>query len=73
VQVGAFANPKNAQRLGDRLVAERYRVAIRPGESQPGLVSVLVGAYQNRRQAETARAALEKKGITGFVVRRKPQ
>ena len=71
VQVGAFANPQNAQRLGDRLIAERYPVTIRPGESRPALALVQVGAYPDRRQAEAARAELERKGLAAFVLRRK--
>ena len=73
VQVGAFANPKNAQRLGERLTAERYPVAIRPSESQPVLVLVQIGAYPDRQQAEATRAELETKGLPAFVVRRKPR
>ena len=72
VQVGAFANPKNAQRLGDRLIAERYPVTIRPSESRPAIALVQVGAYPDRRQAEAARAELERKGLAAFVLRRKP-
>ncbi len=72
VQVGAFAHPQNAQRLGDRLTAERYTVTIRPSESRPGLALVQVGAYPDRRQAEAARAELESKGLAAFVLRRKP-
>ena len=71
VQVGAFANPKNARRLGDRLTAEHYPVVIRPSESSAPLVVVRVGGYPDRRQAEAIRADLEKKGFAGFVLREK--
>ena len=71
VQVGAFANPNNAQRLSDRLTAEHYSVVVRPSESSTGLVVVRVGAYPDRRQAEAIRADLEKKGFAGFVLREK--
>jgi len=73
VQVGAFSDPKNAERLGGRLTAERYPVAIRPSESRAHLVVVQVGAYPDRHQAEAARVELEKEGFTGFVLREKRQ
>ena len=73
VQVGAFANSKNAERLSERLIAERYPVVMRPSESRADLVVVRVGAYPDRRQAEAIRAELTKKGFTSFVLREKRQ
>ncbi|MFQ5896975.1 MAG: SPOR domain-containing protein [Candidatus Methylomirabilia bacterium] len=69
VQVGAFKNPEYAARVAARLSARHYPVVIRRREAAAALHVVWAGRYPSRKRAEEVRAALEKKGFPGFVLR----
>lgn len=69
VQVGAFKEAKNAARLAARLTAELYPAVIRRGESAAAPHVVWVGKYPSLERAEAVRAALERNGLRGFILR----
>jgi SPOR domain len=74
VQVGAFANPGNAERLAERLRSEGFTVVAlqQQGTQEPARRTfqiVRVGAYPTAGLAEHARAELARLGYVGFVVR----
>jgi SPOR domain len=70
IQVGAFANPSNAERLVERLRSEGFLVVSRTeGTTQRTLWAVRVGVYATAGMAEDARAELVKRGYVGLVVR----
>lgn len=68
IQVGTFRNHENSVRLAARLGAEGYRVTIEPVRTDRRLWVVRVGDYPDRDAAESARAALERLGVSGFLV-----
>jgi cell division septation protein DedD len=76
VQVGAFVNPDNAERLAERLRSDGFTVVGRSlwqqAKQRPAhraVQIVLVGAYPTAGLAEHARAELARLGYAGFVVR----
>lgn len=76
VQVGAFVNPGNAERLAERLRSEGFTVVghslQQQGTQEPARRTfqiVRVGAYPTAGLAEQARAELARLGYVGFVVR----
>lgn len=68
VQVGAFESERNARGLAARLTREDYPVEVRRKAQAEIPWVVWVGGYGDRPQAEAARAALARKGVSGFVV-----
>jgi cell division septation protein DedD len=69
VQVGAFKDHDNANRLRARLVTDRRSAAIRPGRPGAPPWMLAVGPYADERAADEARTALAREGFSGFVVR----
>jgi hypothetical protein len=75
IQVGAFVNSSNAERLADRLRSEGFVVSSRilhagAENAMPRTLHVIrVGAYRTAGTAEHARAELARLGYHGFVVR----
>lgn len=75
VQVGAFVNSSNAERLAERLRSEGFVVVSRTlyvgteNTTSRTLQAVRVGAYPTARTAEHVRAELARLGYGGFVVR----
>ncbi len=67
VQVGAFKDSKAAARMAARLTAEHYPVVMRRGAPPARRHVVWVGTYPTRKRAEEVRAALEQRGIRGFI------
>jgi cell division septation protein DedD len=68
VQIAAFKNAKQANRLADRVKRDGYRADVRRVESSAVPWVVRVGGYSSREQAESARDALARKGFRGFVI-----
>ena len=68
VQIAAFKDHKQANRLADRVKRDGYRADVRRVESSAVPWVVRVGGYASREQAESARDALARKGFRGFVI-----
>jgi cell division septation protein DedD len=68
VQIAAFKDHKQANRLADRVKRDGYRADVRRVESSAVPWVVRVGGYPSREQAESARDALARKGFRGFVI-----
>lgn len=68
VQIAAFKNAKQADRLAERVKRDGYRAAVRRVESSAVPWVVRIGGYTSREQAEAARDALARKGFRGFVL-----
>jgi hypothetical protein len=65
VQVGAFANPENAQRLSDRIRARGLPVSV---DYLDGLYKVRVGALRTREEAEALRTELAEEGLPTWIL-----
>lgn len=68
VQIAAFKDAKQANRLADRVKRDGYRADVRRLESSAVPWVVRVGGYASREQAESARDALARKGFRGFII-----
>ena len=68
VQIAAFKSPAQAGRLAARVKRDGYRAEVRRLRSGPVPWVVWVGAYPSREQAESARAALARKGFRDSFV-----
>lgn len=65
VQVGAFANPENAQRLAAQL---RTRGLLSFVDELDGLFKVRVGSFRTRREAEELSGSLQAEGLPTWVL-----
>ncbi|HKA37023.1 MAG TPA: septal ring lytic transglycosylase RlpA family protein [Thermoanaerobaculia bacterium] len=65
VQIGSFADSRNANRQADRARATGRTVSLEPYN---GLTRVKVGAYSSRDEAREVLASLEEAGFEGIVV-----
>ncbi len=68
VQIAAFKDAKSAKRLADRVKNDGYPADVRRIASAAVPWVVRVGTYSTREQAESARAALARKGFRGFIL-----
>lgn len=68
VQIAAFKDARSAKRLADRVKGDGYPAAVRRVESAAVPWVVRVGTYATREQAESARDALARKGLRGFIL-----
>jgi cell division septation protein DedD len=68
VQIAAFKNAKQAGLLAERVKRDGYPADVRRIESSAVPWVVRVGAYASREQAESARDALARKGLRGFIL-----
>jgi cell division protein FtsN len=68
VQIAAFKDPKQANRLAARVKSDGYPADVRRIESAAVPWVVRVGTYPTREQAESARDALARKGFRGFIL-----
>ena len=70
VQVGTFADPANARRLGKKLEQQKYQVTLKVIALKQGrAVRVRVGPFDTRAGATRARDTIRKKnGIEGVVL-----
>lgn len=68
VQIAAFKNAKQASRLAERVKRAGYPADVRRIESAAVPWVVRVGGYASREQAESAREALARKGLRGFIL-----
>lgn len=71
VQIGAFRDRDNATRLV-RQLGDRHDGAVVHVARSETPWTVRVGHYADRRDAERARTALAREGLTGFVVSNRP-
>jgi cell division septation protein DedD len=68
VQIAAFKNARQANRLANRVKRDGYRADVKRVESSPVPWVVRIGGYASREQAESARDALARKGFRGFIL-----
>jgi cell division septation protein DedD len=68
VQIAAFKNAKQAGQLAERVKREGYPADVRRIESSAVPYVVRIGGYASREQAESAREALARKGLKGFIL-----
>lgn len=68
VQIAAFKNAKQASQLAERMKRDGYPADVRRIESSPVPYVVRIGGYASREQAESAREALARKGLKGFIL-----
>ena len=68
VQIAAFKNAKQASLLAERVKRDGYPADVRRIESSAVPWVVRVGGYASREQAESAREALARKGLRGFIL-----
>ncbi len=68
VQIAAFKDPKQASRLAARVKSDGYPADVRRIESAAVPWVVRVGTYSTRKQAESTRDALARKGFRGFIL-----
>jgi cell division septation protein DedD len=68
VQIAAFKSADQAGRLATRVKRDGFRAEVRRLRSGPVPWVVWVGAYPSREQAESARAALARKGFRDAFV-----
>jgi cell division septation protein DedD len=68
VQIAAFKNAKQAGQLAERVKKDGYPADVRRIESSPVPYVVRIGGYASREQAESAREALARKGLRGFIL-----
>jgi cell division septation protein DedD len=68
VQIAAFKNAKQAGVLAERVKRDGYPADVRRIESSAVPWVVRVGGYASREQAESARDALARKGLRGFIL-----
>ncbi|MFQ5896677.1 MAG: SPOR domain-containing protein [Candidatus Methylomirabilia bacterium] len=69
VQLGAFKSSRNATQLAAQIRAEHYPVEVRWGKSPGAPYVVWVGKYSKWERAKQVRAALQRKGFRGFILR----
>ncbi|MEX2222163.1 MAG: SPOR domain-containing protein [Candidatus Rokuibacteriota bacterium] len=67
VQVAAFKNAGQAGRLAAKVKRDGYPAEVRRLREAPVPWVVWVGTYPSRERAESARAALARKGLRGFI------
>lgn len=68
VQIAAFKNARQAGQLAERVKRDGYRADVRRIESSAVPWVVRIGGYATREQAESARDALARKGLKGFIL-----
>ena len=68
VQIAAFKNAKQAGQLAERVKKDGYPADVRRIESSAVPYVVRIGGYASREQAESAREALARKGLKGFIL-----
>jgi cell division septation protein DedD len=68
VQIAAFKNARQAGRLAERVKRDGYPAAVRRIKSAAVPWVVRIGGYSSREQAESARDALARKGLRGFIL-----
>ena len=68
VQIAAFKNARQAGQLAERVKRDGYPADVRRIESSAVPYVVRVGGYASREQAESAREALARKGLRGFIL-----
>lgn len=68
VQIAAFKNAKQAAQLAERVKRDGYPADVRRIESSAVPYVVRIGGYASREQAESAREALARKGLKGFIL-----
>ena len=68
VQIAAFKNARQAGKLAARVKRDGYPADVRRVESSAVPWVVRVGGYTSREQAESARDALARKGLRGFIL-----
>src|SRR6185503_9027775 len=68
VQIAAFKNAKQAGQLAERVKRDGYPADVRRIEASAVPYAVRVGTYASREQAESARDALARKGLKGFIL-----
>jgi cell division septation protein DedD len=68
VQIAAFKNAKQAGVLAARVKRDGYPADVQRIESPKAPWAVRVGGYATRAQAESARDALARKGLPGFIL-----
>ncbi len=68
VQIAAFKNAKQAGQLAERVKRDGYPADVRRIESSAVPYVVRIGGYASREQAESAREALARKGLKGFIL-----
>ena len=68
VQIAAFKNAKQAGLLAERVKRDGYPADVRRIESSAVPWVVRVGGYASREQAQSARDALARKGLRGFIL-----
>ncbi len=70
IQVGTFADSGNAKRLSKMLMAQHYRVVLKPVSIKEGrAIRVRVGPYADKASAKMARDRIQQKmGIEGVVL-----
>lgn len=62
--VGAFGNPENAERLGEKLKSEGYNVKVGPGK---GMTLVSIGSYATRAEAQSAISSFNEVATNAWV------
>ena len=68
IQVGAFANPDNAERFTDRISSAGFTVTTFPASQDTDrLTHVIVGPFPNRATALTARKQLAENSWNGYL------
>ena len=68
VQIAAFKNVRQANRLAARVKRDGYPADVLRVESSAVPWVVRIGGYSSREQAESARDALARKGLRGFIL-----
>jgi len=70
IQVGAFANYRDAEHLKDRLALKGYKVTIVKGGKKRILYRVRIGHYGKRKDAEVAAIRITRsEGLKTFILR----
>ncbi|MFC0477471.1 N-acetylmuramoyl-L-alanine amidase [Robertmurraya beringensis] len=64
VQIGAFRNRENAERLAERAVAKGFETYV---YQEDGLFKVQIGAFADRKRAEELANRAEREGFDAFV------
>ncbi len=70
IQVGAFGNYRDAEKLKDRLALKGYKVSIVKGGKKRILYRVRIGHYGKRKDAEVAAIRITRsEGLKTFILR----